>query len=94
MNKEEQVDYIRKINRLADQNDHSGALLLASEFADKLQGQGKSNRTKQLVYIKALHELQGSLSDELGAIRDNLRPGIKRDLICELEPHDWTNINI
>lgn len=94
MSTEEQIDYIGKINRLTDRNDHSGALLLASEFADKLQGEGKSNRTKQLEHVKALHELQGCLSEELGTIRDKMRPGIKMDLICELDPHLWTNINI
>jgi len=94
MNTEEQIDYIGKINSLTDQNDHSGALLLASEFLDKLQGQGKSSRTKQLEHVKALHELQGYLSEELGTIRDKLRPGIKMDLICELDSIIWTNINI
>lgn len=94
MNTEEQIDYIGNINSLTDQNDYSGALLLASEFLDKLVGQGKSNRTKQLEHVKALHELQGCLSEELGSIRDKLRPGIKMDLICELDSHLWTKIKI
>ena len=89
MNKQEIFDYIDKIDDKTEYNDHSGALLLASELLDKLQKSGKTNRTKKLEHIKELHLLYGELTEPLSVMREDLRPWVRNSLKVALLSHGF-----
>ena len=80
MDRQEIIDTIDKVEKLTGRNDHSGALLLASSFLDKLQNSGKTIRTKKLEHIKELHNLYGELTGPLQAARDEMRPWVRNGL--------------
>ena len=59
---------VKKIAKMTNRNDHSGAAVAGAKLLDKAFG-GYSKTVKVLEHIQEIHKLYGSMPYELGQLR-------------------------
>ena len=80
MKTEDIESIIDEINKLTGDNDHSGAIVIASKLADKLSGNPETTRTKVLIHLREIHYLLKAIPPAIQAMREECRESIQQEL--------------